>query len=120
MAFRKDKQIRLIQEVASYTAMGWGASRIAQQLNIDKGTVNNYRRAYREDRVPLDREAILDMLTILLGQTESARERLAVLDRIIDLSGELADGNRVSELLQSVKAVLNGPVSGSCTPNDDD
>ena len=114
MAFRKDKQTPLIQEVASYTAMGWGASRIALQLGISRNTVVNYRTSCREDRVPLDRESILDMLTILLGQTESAREKLAVLDRIIALSGELADGNRVSELLQSVKAVLGTPVSGTC------
>ena len=46
--------------------------------------------------------------------------RLAVIDRIIDLSGELADGNRVSELLQSVKAAITSPVAGTSTPNDDD
>ena len=120
MAFPKAKQTRLIQEIASYTSMGWGASRIALQLGISRNTVRNYRTAYREDRVPLDRESILDMLTILLGQTESARERLAVLDRVIALSGELADGNRVSELLQSVKAAITAPVAGTSNPDTDD
>ena len=46
--------------------------------------------------------------------------RLAILDRIIVLSGELADGNRVSELLLSVKAAITSPVAGTSTPDTDD
>ena len=111
MPTRQETQARQ-QQVMALTARGWSAPRIGAHLGVSKRTVYRARAQFREDRISLDCESILDMLVVQLDRARHIPDTLVVYDRIIRLTSadQRQQGDRIPELLAAIKGALReGP-----------
>jgi len=95
------------REIAYYRGRGWSYHAIAREVGCSYNTVRRTIDRLRQECGQIDRDMLVSILWFMLQDSDTIRERLAVIDRLVPLANMMQSAEGGSAVIEAILDAVN-------------